>query len=345
MMADGSQTTQADALFSQIKVQDNWAGIGAMPGPLYTLLDPGVTLRYPLNWMLHEETGGEGAFVGRSVSFIPPAFVGSAEPQVPAINLFVYDRPLRDTPKAWLEAYSTDAPFGSEAGTETHFFGVQEIREIRAASFFGLQFTDDVLGLTAHELLFAVGPRVVGLSYVDFGPEDLRPAFLQVQSSLTAANTSASAQETEVECVLATANVAMYRGPDETYPQIGQLMEGQLGLVTGVSEDGDRWRVICPNDTIGDCWVSADPLLTQPTSPPGADPIWTSSWTEYRDERYGYGLAVPCHWVQLPPPLEGNFATLTVLSYDEQFRAQNSERRVEGWTVAGRGYEGGCDRC
>ncbi len=324
--ADDSQTARADALFSQLRIQGDWAGIGAIPGPPYNLLDPGVTLRHPLGWAVREETGSNQDFVVHSVSFIPPAFAHSDQPQVPAINLFVYGCPLADTLQAWLDAYSTEAPFGSEASPDTRFFGVRDTEEIRTASFRGLRFTHDVLGLTAHELLFAVGPTVMGLSYVDFGPEDLGSAFLQMQSSLAAANTTIPVQDTDVKTILALADLAMYRGPGVTYQQIGEVMDGQLALVTGVSDDGQWWRVICPNDTIGDCWVSANSALTRPIAPPGVDPelTWNSSWTEYRDERYGYGLAIPCHWVSFPPPLEGNVATLTLRSYDDEFFMKNS---------------------
>jgi hypothetical protein len=72
--------------------------------------------------------------------------------------------------------------------------------------------------------------------------------------------------------------------------------------------------------------VSADVGSTTPTDPPGAnsDPDLVGTWSEYRDERYGYGLAVPCHWLIFPTPPQGEYATLTVRSYDENFRLQNS---------------------
>ena len=324
MMADESQMAQADALFAQLGIQDDWAGIGAMPGPLYTLLDPGLTLRYPLNWVVREEEGGDQDFVSQSVSFIPPAFADSDQPQVPAINLFVYRQPLDSTLYEWLATYSTGAAFGSTAGPEVRFFGVRGLVEINGGSLSGLRFTHDVLGLTAHELLFAVGQAVVGLSYVDLGPEELGAAFVQMQSSLALANAVPSAVATDVNYVIALQDVAMYRGPATSHQQIGQVMDGQLALVTGASADGGWWRVICPNDTIGDCWVSADPAATQPTNQAGG-----TSWIEYRDARYGYGVAIPCHWIVVPTPLEGEFATLTLRSYDEAFRAANSKGLVE----------------
>jgi hypothetical protein len=71
--------------------------------------------------------------------------------------------------------------------------------------------------------------------------------------------------ETDVNHVMAQQDVVIYSGPGETYDEIGGIFDGQTALVTGQSEDGNWWRVICPDDTIGDCWVAADPASTIPT--------------------------------------------------------------------------------
>jgi hypothetical protein len=60
----------------------------------------------------------------------------------------------------------------------------------------------------------------------------------------------------------------MYDGPGETNTEIGVVAGGMTAAVTGVSADGLWWRVICPDGTEGDCWISADPQLTQPTTAP-----------------------------------------------------------------------------
>jgi hypothetical protein len=80
--------------------------------------------------------------------------------------------------------------------------------------------------------------------------------------------------ETDVQYVLALEEVPMYSGPADTYDLIGGVFDGQTALVTGVSADGEWWRVICPDETVGSCWVSADPQLTHPTPPggPAGDP-------------------------------------------------------------------------
>lgn len=74
-------------------------------------------------------------------------------------------------------------------------------------------------------------------------------------------------QQTAVEYLLALEDVPMYAGPGDTHALIGQVFGGQVALVTGVSADGAWWRAICPDDTVGSCWLSAAPELTQPTDP------------------------------------------------------------------------------
>ena len=78
-----------------------------------------------------------------------------------------------------------------------------------------------------------------------------------------------TAQPTDVQYVLAQQDVPIYGGPDVQYSIVGSIAAGQTAKVTGVSADNTWWRVICPDGTTGDCWVSADPAWTQPAEPPG----------------------------------------------------------------------------
>jgi hypothetical protein len=78
-----------------------------------------------------------------------------------------------------------------------------------------------------------------------------------------------TAQATDVQYVMAQQDVPIYGGPAEQYSIIGSIAAGQTAKVTGVSADGMWWRVICPDQTVGDCWVSADPAWTQPAEAPG----------------------------------------------------------------------------
>ena len=65
--------------------------------------------------------------------------------------------------------------------------------------------------------------------------------------------------------------------------------------------------------------------VSEPTFMPG-----TAGWVEYRDPRYGYGLALPCYWTVTPTPMEGTFATMSARSYSDEFFAAHSDRGV--WT-------------
>lgn len=73
--------------------------------------------------------------------------------------------------------------------------------------------------------------------------------------------------ETPVEYVLAENDVTIYNAPLPDSAEIGFVGGGQSAKVTGASPDGAWWRVICPDDTVGDCWVSADPAVTVPAAP------------------------------------------------------------------------------
>lgn len=77
-----------------------------------------------------------------------------------------------------------------------------------------------------------------------------------------------TAQSTDVQYVMAQQDVPIYGGPDAQYSIVGMIAAGQTAKVTGVSSDNIWWRVVCPDDAVGDCWVSADPSWTQPAEPP-----------------------------------------------------------------------------
>lgn len=72
---------------------------------------------------------------------------------------------------------------------------------------------------------------------------------------------------TEVQSIQALADVTTYAGPGTQYPVVGQMLTGQTVLVTGIQQGNTWWRVMCPDETFGNCWVSADPKLTQPVAP------------------------------------------------------------------------------
>jgi uncharacterized protein YraI len=74
---------------------------------------------------------------------------------------------------------------------------------------------------------------------------------------------------TNVQFVMAQRDVPIYGGPEVQYSIIGSLAAGQIARVTAVSADGRWWRVICPDNSVGNCWVSSDPALTTPTQSSG----------------------------------------------------------------------------
>lgn len=74
-----------------------------------------------------------------------------------------------------------------------------------------------------------------------------------------------SHQPTSVQFVMAQRDVTIFNGPGTQYNSIGAIASGQTANVTGLSADGSWWRVICPDNTAGNCWVSANPADTLPT--------------------------------------------------------------------------------
>jgi len=73
---------------------------------------------------------------------------------------------------------------------------------------------------------------------------------------------------TPQQFIMALQTVRMRSGPGTQHAIIGRIFEGMTARVTGISADGRWWRVICPNDTVGSCWVSADQSLTRPIEEP-----------------------------------------------------------------------------
>ncbi len=69
--------------------------------------------------------------------------------------------------------------------------------------------------------------------------------------------------ETPVSHIIARSEVNIFAGPGSQFTRLGVVAAGMTALVTGSSPDGQWWRVICPDSTIGDCWLSADQALTE----------------------------------------------------------------------------------
>jgi hypothetical protein len=156
------------------------------------------------------------------------------------------------------------------------------------------------------------------------------------------AHGAGTALETKVRYVLALQDVTIYGGPATTHEPIGPLFEGQIAWVTGVSADESWWRVICPDDTVGDCWVSADPELTQPTMPPDAWPTYMLS--------SGVSVEHPADWSPSPGGYDGTQESVWFESFGagtppvgvEVYQRPLAERQVADpytWQPNEGGYE------
>ncbi len=77
---------------------------------------------------------------------------------------------------------------------------------------------------------------------------------------------------TEVRLVRALEVLNLRSGPGTEYAVIALLSPGETAQVDGVSADGAWWRVFCPQDASGSCWLSADPELTEPLTGPVETP-------------------------------------------------------------------------
>jgi hypothetical protein len=80
------------------------------------------------------------------------------------------------------------------------------------------------------------------------------------------------------------------------------------------------------------------PATQEGGTPPAAEPVEPHPlWLELRDQRYGFGIALPCWWAVTPTPLEGFVAAMTVRSYDDAYAAANTDK---GWWSDGDWPEG-----
>jgi uncharacterized protein YraI/WD40 repeat protein len=70
-------------------------------------------------------------------------------------------------------------------------------------------------------------------------------------------------RQTEAKHVEAQTDTPIYAGPGEAYPEVATLPAFDTVLVTGESQDGDWLRVLCPDLSTGNCWVSAQADLNQ----------------------------------------------------------------------------------
>jgi hypothetical protein len=84
---------------------------------------------------------------------------------------------------------------------------------------------------------------------------------------------------------------------------------------------------------------SPNPIVTDESlpvqSPTETAPIpeqsASTAWKAIRDNRYGFGLAVPCWWLVSPIPAEGFGGVMTIKNFDEAYFNANSTKGFWNW--------------
>jgi len=96
-------------------------------------------------------------------------------------------------------------------------------------------------------------------------------------TATTASVTAIPVLNTSVQYIQALSNVNIRSGPGTTYDIIGLVADGQTAKVNGVSSDHNWWRVVCPDGSTGNCWVTARSQYTQPTDGISTAPTATTT--------------------------------------------------------------------
>lgn len=94
------------------------------------------------------------------------------------------------------------------------------------------------------------------------------PTIPPVETAVMTTATAIAAVQTSTKYIKALTDVNIRSGPGTEYSIIGWVATGRTATVTGVSNDANWWRVVCADGTIGNCWMTARPLYTQPTEAP-----------------------------------------------------------------------------
>lgn len=93
--------------------------------------------------------------------------------------------------------------------------------------------------------------------------EASRAAILQFGATLL----GSWANPTPVRYVTTLAEINLRKGPGESFDVVERIAAGQQVLVTGINPDNAWWRVACPDNTAGSCWITADSRLTEAIAP------------------------------------------------------------------------------
>lgn len=146
-----------------------------------------------------------------------------------------------------------------------------------AQGYFAVTDQDTTLGIpspTAAETIIVPTSSVTTVpSTATSEPTTTAPSSATTQPKATPVPATAiSVSSTSVQYVMAEIDMNIRSGPGTDFGVAGWLAEGQTAKVTGVSSGGGWWRVVCPDGSIGSCWISAGTRYTRPTNAPDGSP-------------------------------------------------------------------------
>lgn len=134
-------------------------------------------------------------------------------------------------------------------------------------------------------------PAVTGAPGDKITPTPSPTAVAALQTPPASGTVPLNLVPTDVKYVRALQDINIRSGPGTSFDIVGGVYAGQVAQVTGyTSADKKWWRVVCPTEKATDCWVSADPTLTEPTDAPSTAPTATTT-TEVNVETFTRVLA------------------------------------------------------
>jgi hypothetical protein len=152
-----------------------------------------------------------------------------------------------------------------------------QVGSIRGVSY-GFVLTDQAGTVRERYLNYAAfdGTRLYVLSAAHYrtldepafrSDEDLRRFEPYLPKLVAGLRLPLPAEATAVKAVVTQGTVPLLRFYAVGGRPVAVLSAGKTLQVTGQSPNQRWWRVACPNDLTGECWVSAGPALTRPRTP------------------------------------------------------------------------------
>ena len=117
-------------------------------------------------------------------------------------------------------------------------------------------------------ILYILTPHYDPRSHMSFrSDEELQTFEPYMREIVTALKLPLPVLETPVQQVVTLARVPLFRFYGNGSNPVAEAPAGQTLMVSGRSPGDAAWRVECPGDVTGECWVSAHPKLTRPSVP------------------------------------------------------------------------------